>query len=410
MAVLAALVTTQSEGAAARTVADDVASIIENNYFDPTRAHEIAAQLRDIAQTGAYDKVSDPRDLASQLSESLQPWDHHFRVRWVDASQPEEADLDDRRYGYGVRRIEILPGALGYVDLSYFADIDFAKPDDPARRAADAALELLTNADAIIIDLRNNGGGSPSMVGYLVSAFTPPGADIYNTFRHRDKSDTERPKVAYPTPLLDVPLYVLISGRTASAAESTAYTLQAAKRATVVGAPSLGASNPGGEFPIAGGYRVFVSTSTAINPVTGTNWEGRGVQPDIRTAPNEALLAAEKAALAAVLAQHPQALETRWILESLEARRAPEKKATLLEYAGAYAGATITVENGHLVLRRGPRPPWLLERLRGELFFVTEEPYRRVIFERKGGHVRRFQLVRAGGPSAWFAKQPSRAQ
>ncbi|HVW68116.1 MAG TPA: S41 family peptidase [Steroidobacteraceae bacterium] len=396
----------------ARVVVDNVATIIENNYFDAGKAREIAASLRAAAQAGAYDNDTDPRDLASKLTGKLQPVDHHFLVRWVDASQATpggETELADRRYAYGFRRVEMLPGGIGYLDLSYFADFDFNKPDEPARRTADAALALLANADAVIIDLRNNGGGSPAMVGYLVSAFTPPGADIYNTFRHRDRNDSERPKVPYPNPRLDVPLYVLISGRTASAAESAAYTLQAPKRARIIGAPSGGASNPGGEFPVDGGYTIFVSTSTAINPITGTNWEGAGVRPDVRTAASEALESAERLALEAILAQHPDALEARWILEALKADRAPENKAKLTEYAGDYTGARIAEENGHLELRRGRRPPWVLQRLRDDVFFVKGEPYRRVIFARQSGRITHFQLVRADGPATWFARAQTRA-
>jgi C-terminal processing protease CtpA/Prc len=141
----------------------------------------------------------------------------------------------------------MLPGSIGYIDMRTFADFSFGKPDEPARKAMEAALTLVSTADAVIIDLRNNGGGSPAMVGYVVSAFTPPGANIYSEFHHRDHTDSERPKESDPKPRLDVPLYILISGRTASAAESTAYTLQAAKRATVVGAVSGGAAHPGGE-------------------------------------------------------------------------------------------------------------------------------------------------------------------
>ena len=71
-----------------------------------------------------------------------------------------------------------------------------------------AALQLLSDSDAVIIDLRGNGGGSPAMVGYLTSAFTPKGADIYNTFHSRDGTFSEAPRDWYPSPRLDVKLRV----------------------------------------------------------------------------------------------------------------------------------------------------------------------------------------------------------
>jgi hypothetical protein len=319
----------------------------------------------------------------------------------------------ERRIAYGYRRVEMLPGALGYIDLRAFADFSFLKPDEPARQAADAALALIFTADAVIIDLRNNGGGSPNMVGYLVSAFTAPDANIYNTFKHRDSEGSERPKQPYAKPRLTVPLYILISGRTASAAESTAYTLQAAKRAVVVGEMSAGAANPGGEFPVGDGFNVFISTSTPVNPITGTNWDFAGVKPDVPVDPDTALERAETLALQEVLAHDPGNIETRWILETLQAEAAVPAPggAPLSDYIGAYSGdASIAIKNAALGLRRGQRPPWPLVRIHDDVFAVRDEPFRRVEFERNSaGKITRFQLVRVGGPAAWFLKQPGQA-
>ena len=408
--------------AAPRDVVEQVATLIENNYFDPTRAVAIADELRTGARSGQFDSLRDPRDLATAVTARLQPRDHHFRLNWSPAggptsNRPDSADPGpaqsletlERRNAYGFRRVEMLPGALGYIDLRTFADFSFAKPDEPARQAADAALALVSSADAVIVDLRNNGGGSPNMVGYLVSAFTPPDANIYNTFQHRDTAGTERPKQSYSKPRLDVPLYILISGRTASAAESTAYTLQAAKRAIVVGEVSAGAANPGGEFPVGEGFNVFISTSTAINPITGTNWEGVGVKPDVPVNPDKALERAEFLALQQVLTQDASNVETRWILEALQAEVAPSPGAPLSDYVGIYTGgAAIVAKNTALGLRRDRRPPWSLVRIHGDVFAVRDEPFRRVQFERNSsGRITRFQLVRAGGPAAWFVKQHS---
>ena len=412
--------------AASRDVVQQIATLIENNYFDATQAQSIAKDLREAAQNGRFDALADPRDLAAKLTARLQPLDHHFLVRWSPPETPApksssaaaagpELSLEtlERRNAYGFRRVEMLPGSIGYIDMRTFADFSFGKPDEPARKAMEAALTLVSTADAVIIDLRNNGGGSPAMVGYVVSAFTPPGANIYSEFHHRDHTDSERPKESYPKPRLDVPLYILISGRTASAAESTAYTLQAAKRATVVGAVSGGAAHPGGEFPVGDGFFVFVSTSTAINPMTGTNWEGVGVIPDVTVDPEKALERAEVLALEAILKSsrpvkdnRPEDIETRWTLEALRAEASPIKGPPLTDYIGAYAGAEIFTENGSLALRRGHRPPWALVRIRGDVFCVKDEPFRRVLFERDAAShgVTRLELVRAGGPATWFLK------
>lgn len=420
LALLCSILPLPATGAPRDTV-QQVATLIENNYFDATKAQEIARDLRESAQAGRFDTLRDPRDLATALTGRLQPLDHHFRVTWSAPESPSSAapnppggdpvmslETLERRNAYGFRRVDMLPGAIGYLDLRLFADFSFDKPDEPARKAADAALALVSTADAVIIDLRNNAGGSSLMVGYLVSAFTAPGADIYNVFRSRDGTSSERPKESYSRPRLAVPLYVLISGRTASAAESTAYTLQAAKRAVVVGEVSGGAANPGGEFPAADGFSIFISTSTTVNAVTGTNWEGVGVKPDVAVNPEHALERAQILALESVLRNNPtgtEAVETRWVLEALRAEASPAVGPPITDYVGAYAGAEISAENGHLALRRDRRPAWALTRVRGDVFCVTDEPFRRVLFERNTAHgVTRFQLTRAGGPSTWFPK------
>jgi hypothetical protein len=397
-----------------RSAVDDIATIIENNYFDAERAREIGESLRTAAAAGQFDTLADPRDLASGLTRRLHSFDHHFAVTWAaEKSTPSAVvmspDTFDRRTGYGFRRVEVLPGAIGYIDLRTCPDFDSSRASEPAREAADAALALVANTDAIIIDLRNNPGGSPAMAGYLVSAFTRPEADIYNVFHYRDRTESERPKEGYPKPRLDVPLYVLISGRTASAAESLAYTLQAAKRAVIIGEISGGAANPGGEFPAGEGFHVFVSISTPINAITGANWEGGGVKPDIRVTDRHALRRAQILALEAVLARNTSGIErldALWTLEALRSESPASPGPSLTSYAGTYSDATISVAaDGSLALQRGRRPPWILLRLRGDVFFVRDEPFRRVLFERSGtGQVQRFQLLRAGGPSTWYRK------
>src|SRR6185436_19499915 len=146
---------------------NDVAVLINDYYFDTQRAAKIAAELRREADAGEYDHLDDPNDLAVE-----------------------------RRSNYGFRRVERLPGNIGYIDLAFAANIDFKDPKSPSQAAADGALALVRGADAIILDLRGNGGGSPAMVGYLVSAFVERGKDVYNVFHSRNGTESERPDVA----------------------------------------------------------------------------------------------------------------------------------------------------------------------------------------------------------------------
>lgn len=410
--------TAVSAFADARDVTRDIATLIENNYFDEAKAREIATELRRAARAGEFDRVREPRDLAVALTARLKPVDQHFNVVWLRAPSgaiaPSAVDSDNRSPGfggrsYGFRHVAMLAGGIGYIEMRSFAYFSFARADDPARLAADAALQLVADASAVILDLRNNIGGYPEMVGYIVSAFTPADTEIFNVVHRRDSIESERPKQRYHTPKPKVPLYVLVSGSTASAAESAAYTLQAAKRAVVVGERTSGAANPGGMFPVRDGFNVFISIGTPLNPITGTNWEGVGVQPDVRVSSDQALQRAQQLALEALLddASGAAAVELQWALEALnaEAKPKPQANVALTEYAGTYGEAVIAIENGKLELRRGRRAVQRLTYLRADQFFVTDEPGQRVVFERNAvGKITGFQLLRSSAYSSWYSR------
>jgi hypothetical protein len=240
---------------------------------------------------------------------------------------------------------------------------------------------MVANADAVIFDLRNNGGGSPAMVGYLVSAFTPPDANIYNVFHDRGGTRDEKPDQFHAKPRLDVPLYILTSARTGSAGEAMPYTLQAAKRATIVGEASGGAANPGGFVPVEGGYRVFISMGSPINPVTGRNWEGDGVKPDIAAPSAEALTVAHIRALEAIAAADPKRTDAAWAIAALKSTQTLNASQRAL-YAGVYGPLEVVANGDRLEVRRGRRPALELVPLGGDVFFVRTDPLMRFAFDR----------------------------
>ncbi|MBX9400324.1 S41 family peptidase [Lysobacter sp. BMK333-48F3] len=395
-----------------RSHVEGVASAIEQNYFDERRAKQISTGLRGAAAKGEFDKLTDKRELASALTIKLEPFDRHFRVGWTDAPReqpaadspvisPAQSQAKHRRGNYGVRRAEVLSGNIGYIDLRGFAPFEFGVAGQPERQAIEAALQLLAGTDALIIDLRDNGGGAPQMVGYLSSAFVKKDADIFNTFHGRDRTMSEAPLDWYPQPRLDTPLFVLTSARTASAAEAFAYTLQSAKRATVVGETSMGAANPGGEVDAGHGFSVFVSFATPINPITKANWEGRGVTPDVAAEPAAALVTARRLALEAVLAKglSPElATDTRWALDALRAEAGAWPQVPADDYAGAYGMMAVDTDQGRLVLQQGRRPVRTLLPLGGDNFAVLENASQRVVFQRNAkGLVEALELRHSDG-------------
>ncbi|MNE14986.1 Tail-specific protease precursor [compost metagenome] len=375
-----------------RVVVGQIAAAIRDAYFDPAKAEVIATALETEAAAGRYDALTDPRDLETALTARLEPYDQHFSVGRPAPSTPAAAPSSGAasglapvpfpvvaaRGGQGFRAVQILPGNVGLIDMRMFADFDGA--GDPARKQVDAALQLISSTDAVIIDLRNNGGGSPAMVGYLVSAFVGPDADVYNRFHSREGETSEAPVQPYAAPRLDVPVYVLISGRTGSAAEAFAYTMQAAKRAIVVGETSGGAANPGGPVFTPSGYRVFISTGSPTNPLTGANWEQVGVRPDVAVPAEEALETAWKSALAGQSNATPAAAaEAAWVRAALDASPAAFDPAP---YLGAYGASVIQASADGLTWKNERRPAWRLRPLSPDLFFDVDEPYRRIRFVR----------------------------
>jgi predicted negative regulator of RcsB-dependent stress response len=200
------------------------------------------------------------------------------------------------RENIGFQKVEILEGNIGYVDFRYFG------PLESGRAASSSAMRFIENADAVIFDMRKNGGGNPSMVQYVCSYFFDKPTYLNSLYWRRgdrtqefwtldDVDGRKRP---------DVPVFILTSSRTFSGAEEFCYNFQTRNRATLIGEITGGGANPGGTFPINDNFRIFIPTGKAVNPVTGTNWEGVGVKPDIETDAESALdVALEKAREAA---------------------------------------------------------------------------------------------------------------
>lgn len=391
-----------------RELAERVAKAVDEHYFDETRAPQIAADLRAAADSGEWDALTDPAELGAALSRFLEPRDGHFNVSWSadDPIEPTEpAPPPAAPVNHGVHGVQMLAGGVGVLDLRFFPDLSFDDPTEAARRTVDAALDLLNGAKAVVIDLRRTPGGSPAAVGYIGSAFLAPGTEAFNTFHGRGgRRMSEAPARWHARPRVDVPLFVLVSGRTGSAAESFAYTLQQAGRARVVGEASYGAANPGGQVGVGEGWSVFVSMATPINPKTRTNWEKVGVQPDIRAAADRALDAAHREALSAVLALDANDAEARWVLDALHAPlRATPATDDLI---GRYEELEVEQgDAGRLIIRRDRRLTQTLRALGPDCFVDEDQLELRVEFQRDAqGRVVALSQRRAGGQSTRFER------
>jgi C-terminal processing protease CtpA/Prc len=271
---------------------------LEDTYIFPDKAAEAAEAIRVRLVAGEFDTLDGPA-LCTAVTEVFHAVtkDKHLRLMWSDEPQQVEAEDDgaealaraeaqSRANNHGVHRVERLDGNIGYVDLRASADPRFGA------RATAAAMELVANTEALIIDARKHRGGSPAGVALWCSYFFADDSVHLNDIYHR-KSDRTRQfwtlaHVEGPR-YLDRPIYVLTSETTFSAGEELAYNLKVNKRATLIGETTRGGAHPCDWVPLTPRIALAVPSARSINPVTGTNWEGTGVEPDVRVPAAEAL-------------------------------------------------------------------------------------------------------------------------
>ena len=229
-------------------------------------------------------------------------YDPTFKADENDDSPPTPKQIDQQRtmtgqFGYGIAKVERLPGNVGYLDIRGFFPADFVA------NGYAAAMTLLAGSDALIIDLRQNGGGDPSAVATLLSYFFAEGDSRHlNDLYWRKGNKTQQFwTAAVSGPRYTKPVYVLTSARTFSGDEECAYDFQTQKRATLVGATTGGGANPGDVFALGHSFVAFIPVGRAINPVTHTNWEHVGVKPDIAVPAVDAIKTAYVAILEKLL-------------------------------------------------------------------------------------------------------------
>lgn len=289
-------------------VIEQTAALLEERYVYPDRGRELAAALRRDSNRGRWPERMEPEAFAKAVTQRMRELsgDGHlaldYSARALDEDDTEAgggftAAEKERWYGpqvnHGFESVERLDAGIGYLDLRVFA------PTEMAADMAEAAMTLLAQSPALIIDLRSNGGGFEDMVallaGYLLDG-TQPLSGTYHRPSDRLTPLHSRPDVPGRRFGGEKPLYILTSNRTFSAAEHLAYDLQALGRAVIVGEPSGGGAHPFENRRVGRHFVLALPESRSVNPITGTDWEGRGVQPDVPAPADQALEVARKLA------------------------------------------------------------------------------------------------------------------
>ena len=300
----------------AQEIVNGVIAAAEQDWLDDATGGTVASKLKEAASRKVYDAIADPEALCARITTDVRAWSHdpHFAVFYSptpvhqhdrdEATPAEKAEEQKRAAGdnYGFARVERLDGNVGYLDLRFFADSD-------GTATAFAAMAMLGHTDALIVDLRQNGGGGDTGVAaVLLSHLLPGGATKLAELHWKPdgsvRSFSTLPSV--PGGKYLGPVYVLMSRETFSAAEGFAYTLQTRKRAVLVGEKTLGGVHPVKYRPLGTHVGVLIPAGRYVDALTGADWTG-GVEPDIAVPPAQALNRAHMLALQKLIAEEPAA-------------------------------------------------------------------------------------------------------
>jgi hypothetical protein len=285
-------------------VITDVIQKLDQFYIYPETSKKMAETLRDHESKGDYNAIAGGDEFASRLSSDLAAVSHDkhllvFYYPYKFAVDPAPLTLDqmtEERKALardcGIRRLEILPNNVGYMKFDFFPD-----PMACGKTAA-AAITFLANTDAVIFDLRDNSGGDPRMVAMMCTYFFDQTVHLNDFYDRTDNKTSEYWTLRFVPGLKlgNKPAFVLTSSRTFSGAEEFAYDLKNLKRVTVVGEGTAGGSHPVSAHRAGDHFVVYVPHARSINPVTGTDWEGTGVLPDVAVTAGDALETAERLA------------------------------------------------------------------------------------------------------------------
>ncbi|MES2515376.1 MAG: S41 family peptidase [Bacteroidota bacterium] len=356
-------------------IVNSVSKILLNDYVYPDTAILMSKHILKQLADGKYKAVSSVVALTDAMNADIKTVvnDGHFQITYNPVMEKQLlshgelpptpiASGNYRNANAGIRSIKILNGNIGLLELG-----NFVEPTKDAKEAMRSALTFLANTNAVIIDVRSNGGGSPAMVQYICGYFFEKETHLMDWYSRPANRTTQ----FYTTPdstekrFINKPLYILAGKGTASAAEEFCYDLKHLKRATLIGQATAGAAHGTMERTAGYGVIVYVPYAHSINAVTKTDWEHTGAIPDINISSEKALEVAQEKIFETLLKTTTDTLnlfELTWQYDLLKAYNNPVTidTETLQKFCGVYGERTFTIENGELYYQRVGKPKFKL--------------------------------------------------
>ena len=383
-------------------VLDTITKLLIKNYIFPEMAEKMVLMLRQKQTNLSYIKTTSFIQFARMINRDLIDIssDKHILIRYIGNANNQLKPIQSAPVdtSYGISKVDILPGNIGYLKFNYFPP----GSDEQARNKYGNVFTYFKSASAVIIDLIDNFGGNTQMEAYLCSYFFSgpprhlwdgyyrPGDTIYKFYTEKDIDGIRHP---------DIPVYVLTSSGTFSAGEAFAYDLQAQKRAKIIGEITGGGAHATAAFDIGHGYMMRIPVTKITNAVTNSDWEGVGVKPDIKCIQYEALDLAYITALKEVASKTNDKNEKKLLLRLLNKQQMEEAKfikanEKLKEYGGNYGIRKIIYSKGRIYYQRENEPLIPME-VSGKDLFVWGDNRTTIRYTRnKGGEITGFDIIR----------------
>jgi hypothetical protein len=366
-------------------------------------ASRITKGLNSNLSSGKYKKIDSPSIFASMITTDMETLsnDKHLDLLFdpgmvsemkaqkekgientYTASQVETYRLNN----YGFKTLKIMEGNVGYLDLQVFFAAKYAGD------TAVATMNFFSNCDALIIDLKNNGGGWDCMVNLLLSYFINPEEEVVMKIMRSTIDNTYYPSMSFPyipgKKMDTIPVYILTSGSTASAAEAFVFRMKHLnKRVSIVGDTTAGAENPVDHQILNNNFILQIPCFQVIYSKVKGGWEGIGIKPDIPVIHQNALEVAYLDALKKLKTStknRKQLDRYQWAMDGIEAKRTPLKlkKSILHAYVGKYSDSSVIIKKGNLFYQYKKRSRHKLIPISADYFLVEGADHYRIRFLR----------------------------
>lgn len=344
---------------------------LDENYVFPEKAGLVADYINLSNRDNKYDSINSQNEFARQLSKEIRAINSDIHIRIIydqelerdilmflsssqNANTISEADIaEDEAKNFHFKKVEILPANIGYIELN-----GFAVPSKATSRTIFSALQFVAHTDAVILDLRNNFGGNAAVANEILSYFFSSKqltGRSYNRIENKWTNEYVSNKSKLSKELtLSMPIYMLTSERTFSAAEGLAYNLQQLKNATVVGDTTRGGAHLTRSFSLGNGFVAFIPIARSENAITKTDWEGTGVFPNVATDEDSALYVAQLHLLdkkLLTLTSEEEKRKVNYVIHYLTSLRGidPPEKNKADSFIGSYDYFIVSYEKNQLL-------------------------------------------------------------